>query len=78
VRNRAELRDHLREALTDKTGAKSVTLGVIRKGTETVVSIQPEMPQSPQSLQPRNGRGPRNGGPGDSNAPAGPGARIPL
>jgi membrane-associated protease RseP (regulator of RpoE activity) len=78
VRNRAELRDHLREALADKAGAKSVTLGVIRKGTETAISIQPEMPQSPQSLQPRNGRGPRNGGPGDSNAPVGPGGRIPL
>jgi serine protease Do len=78
VRNRAELRDHLRQALADKAGAKSVTLGVIRKGTETAISIQPEMPPSRQSLQPRNGRGPRNGGPGDSNGPAGPGARIPL
>jgi serine protease Do len=67
VRNRAELRDHLREALIDKTGAKSVTLGVIRKGTETAISIQPEMPPM---------RAPRNGG--DPNAPGAPGGRIPL
>jgi membrane-associated protease RseP (regulator of RpoE activity) len=73
VRNRAELRDQLRQALVDKTGAKSVTLGVIRKGTETAISIQPEMPQR---MAPRNGRGPRDGG--DPNAPVAPGGRIPL
>jgi membrane-associated protease RseP (regulator of RpoE activity) len=73
VRNRAELRDRLRQALADKTGAKSVTLGVIRKGIETALSIQPEMPRM---MAPRNGRGPRNGG--DPNAEGTPGGRIPL
>ena len=57
VRNREELRDRLRTAVGDKSAAKNVTLGVIRKGTETAIAIQPEMFERP--MGPRNGR-PRN------------------
>ena len=69
VRNREELRDRLRTAVGDKSSAKNVTLGVIRKGTETAIAIQPEMLESP----PRNGR-PRN----PAADPNGLEHRIPL
>ncbi len=71
VRNREELRDRLRAAVGDKSAAKNVTLGVIRKGTETAIVIQPEM------LGPA--RGPRNGRPRNPAADAnGLDHRIPL
>ena len=71
VRNREELRDRLRAAVGDKSAAKNVTLGVIRKGAETAIAVQPEMFERP--IGPRNGR-PRNPAPG----PDGLEHRIPL
>ncbi len=64
VRNRAELREQLRQAVGDNSNAKSVTLGVIRKGTEMAVNVQPEMARP---LAIRNGRNRSSVGP-----------RIPL
>ena len=52
-------------------GSKNVTLGVIRKGAETAIAVQPEMFERP--IGPRNGR-PRNPAPG----PDGLEHRIPL
>lgn len=64
VRNREELRERLRAAAGDNTAAKNVTLGVIRKGAETTVSVQPEMFQRPLGRgngRPRNPAGGANG-----------------
>jgi membrane-associated protease RseP (regulator of RpoE activity) len=67
VRNRAELRQQLQHAVGNQSGTKNVSLGVIRKGAETTVSIQPQMAQPPA--------GSRNG---HSREPNGIGPRIPL
>jgi membrane-associated protease RseP (regulator of RpoE activity) len=67
TRNRAELREQLQHAVGDQSGTKNVSLGVIRKGAETSVNVQPQMAQPPA--------GSRNGHPREPN---GIGPRIPL
>jgi serine protease Do len=47
VRNLGELRQHLRDA----HDAKSVTLDILRKGTEMTVTAEPEMPHAPSAPQ---------------------------
>jgi len=56
VRNVGELRSHLREV----RDSQSVALTVLRKGTELMLTAQPEMPQPPRLPGPNRGfDGPR-------------------
>jgi len=44
VQSSAELQEHLAQATQDDKSLKIIHLGVIRKGAETEVAVQPEMP----------------------------------